>query len=575
MWVYDVGCPFAAEAALVAVGSLERRFCPVTASGVGGSAAYEVAHCWFLAISSSLLWLIRCPCDGLSVLMWLPSLLVVTLVVCPCWLNSMLVFGVGVMQLPVAPAGGILGFCLPFVAAFGCCPAAGGVEFWPYAVGCHFCCWCHMLVGVGFATNDLTCVSLPQLLLKVDRALAVAGFNGVPLVIAEPILCSMLICCCVRCSRFVDMPSAGMLVDALDLMLLLLWGWAVYLATGQLLKVIAPSLIETAVWLLRACVVDRLSAVMLAVALDTMLLLLWGSAVLLMRSAVEVQVVALDAEDERLGGSLYCLLGYGLLFQWVCLVVCAAEALDALVSRSPGVSLAPSLSASSGGLVSSDVGSGSVMVGPECVKYDAPPAKSDIVKPSNVSWSRVVQVEPGVTLPDKIRLKTSTSEGADLELSTEVTIEYQWKLVRCSTCRTVGHSYCQTKKKKTEGVYGHRQDATDHLVSAWSYYKEPIITKEVVKAIFAAMSTSNSFEILPVKDDLSHLGKSATQIAVHSAVEVLDGREHHDAGNSRAEPASPGSSHYNVSDEVIVTNKDSSASQPSQICQDESGCKYV
>ncbi|GMH02207.1 hypothetical protein Nepgr_004046 [Nepenthes gracilis] len=89
------------------------------------------------------------------------------------------------------------------------------------------------------------------------------------------------------------------------------------------------------------------------------------------------------------------------------------------------------------------------------------------------------------------------------------------------------------------------------------------------------MSTSNSFEILHVEDDLSHLGKSATQIEFLSAVEVLDGSEHHDACNSRAEPGSPGSSHYNASDEVIVTNKDSSASQPSQICQDESGCNVA
>ncbi|GMH02206.1 hypothetical protein Nepgr_004045 [Nepenthes gracilis] len=66
------------------------------------------------------------------------------------------------------------------------------------------------------------------------------------------------------------------------------------------------------------------------------------------------------------------------------------EGVDSLVSRSPVVSLAPSLSASSGGLVSLDVISGSVMVSPESVKYDAPPAKSDVVKPTDVSWSPVV-----------------------------------------------------------------------------------------------------------------------------------------------------------------------------------------
>ncbi|GMH15527.1 hypothetical protein Nepgr_017368 [Nepenthes gracilis] len=68
---------------------------PVTATSVGGSAARVGAELLVLAISSSLL----------------------CLVVCPCWLNFMLVFGVGVMQQPVAPAGGILGVPLLMVGA--------------------------------------------------------------------------------------------------------------------------------------------------------------------------------------------------------------------------------------------------------------------------------------------------------------------------------------------------------------------------------------------------------------------------------------------------------------------------
>ncbi|GMH06127.1 hypothetical protein Nepgr_007967 [Nepenthes gracilis] len=85
----------------------------VTASGVVGSAACEVAE--LLASGNFILTVVPC---GV-----------------PLLVESMLVYGVGVMQLPVAPAGGILESCLPVVDAFGCCPAAGGVDFWPYAAG--------------------------------------------------------------------------------------------------------------------------------------------------------------------------------------------------------------------------------------------------------------------------------------------------------------------------------------------------------------------------------------------------------------------------------------------------------
>ncbi|GMH00894.1 hypothetical protein Nepgr_002733 [Nepenthes gracilis] len=105
--------------------------------------------------------------------------------------------------------------------------------------------------------------------------------------------------------------------------------------------------------------------------------------------------------------------------------------------------------------------------------------------------------------------------------------------------------------------------------------KNPSSPKELVKVNYAAMFTSNSFEILREEDDLSNLGNSVTQINLPSEVGVLDGREPHDACNPRSDPASPGPPQNNISDEVIVTNKVSLDSQPSQICQADSGCNDI
>ncbi|GMH28146.1 hypothetical protein Nepgr_029989 [Nepenthes gracilis] len=59
---------------------------------------------------------------------------------------------------------------------------------------------------------------------------------------------------------------------------------------------------------------------------------------------------------------------------------------DSLVSHSPVGTKASSLSASSGGLICSDVTAGADLVGIDSVQIEAPPAKSaDVVKPSDLS----------------------------------------------------------------------------------------------------------------------------------------------------------------------------------------------
>ncbi|GMH27110.1 hypothetical protein Nepgr_028953 [Nepenthes gracilis] len=102
--------------------------------------------------------------------------------------------------------------------------------------------------------------------------------------------------------------------------------------------------------------------------------------------------------------------------------------------------------------------------------------------------------------------------------------------------------------------------------------KIPSSPKEVVKANSATMATSNSFEILSEEDDLSRLGKSATQLGLISEEEGLVGPELQDACGARSELASPGPSHYNASIEESGNYKDSSTSQMSQGCHDVSGC---
>ncbi|GMH11668.1 hypothetical protein Nepgr_013509 [Nepenthes gracilis] len=65
---------------------------------------------------------------------------------------------------------------------------------------------------------------------------------------------------------------------------------------------------------------------------------------------------------------------------------------DSLVTHSPVGMKASSLSASSGGLICLDVIAGSDLVGIDSVQFEAPPAKStNVVKPLDLSWSRVVQ----------------------------------------------------------------------------------------------------------------------------------------------------------------------------------------
>ncbi|GMH01998.1 hypothetical protein Nepgr_003837 [Nepenthes gracilis] len=177
-----------------------------------------------------------------------------------------------------------------------------------------------------------------------------------------------------------------------------------------------------------------------------------------------------------------------------------------MVARSPVLTLAPSLSPYSGGLVSSDVIPGSVMVAPDSVHYHAPPANSDVVQPLDKSWSRVVK---------------------------EVTIEYQWKLVRCSTCRKVGHSFCQPKKmyKATGRVLPLPPSLPTHAI------KNPSSPKELVKENYAAISTSNSFEILREEDDLSNLGNSVTQIDLPSEICQADFGRHDAVHNDLEKPS--------------------------------------
>ncbi|GMH16233.1 hypothetical protein Nepgr_018074 [Nepenthes gracilis] len=101
--------------------------------------------------------------------------------------------------------------------------------------------------------------------------------------------------------------------------------------------------------------------------------------------------------------------------------------------------------------------------------------------------------------------------------------------------------------------------------------KNPSSPKELVMENYAAISTSNSFEILHEEDDLSNMGNSVTLIDLPSEVGVMDGLESHDACNPRLDLASPGPPHNNTSDEVTVTIKDSLTFQPSQICPADFG----
>ncbi|GMH06155.1 hypothetical protein Nepgr_007995 [Nepenthes gracilis] len=99
-------------------------------------------------------------------------------------------------------------------------------------------------------------------------------------------------------------------------------------------------------------------------------------------------------------------------------------------------------------------------------------------------------------------LKPSANASAERDLSIEVTIEYQRKLVRCRSCQKVGHSFSQPKK-----MY----KATGRMLplppsSPGPAIKNPSSPKEIVKEHHAAISTSNSFEILLEEDVMPNLG---------------------------------------------------------------------
>ncbi|GMH00754.1 hypothetical protein Nepgr_002593 [Nepenthes gracilis] len=96
--------------------------------------------------------------------------------------------------------------------------------------------------------------------------------------------------------------------------------------------------------------------------------------------------------------------------------------------------------------------------------------------------------------------------------------------------------------------------------------KKPSSPKEIVKEHHAAISTSNSFEILLEEDVVPNLGTFVTPVELPPEVVVMDRPESHNACNSSLALASPGPPHHDTSDEVLVTNRDSITSQPPQIC---------
>ncbi|GMH06137.1 hypothetical protein Nepgr_007977 [Nepenthes gracilis] len=81
--------------------------------------------------------------------------------------------------------------------------------------------------------------------------------------------------------------------------------------------------------------------------------------------------------------------------------------------------------------------------------------------------------------------------------------------------------------------------------------KNPSSHKEIVKENHAAISTSNSFEILLEEDVLPNLGTSVTQVELPPEVVGMDRLESHDACNSSLALASPGPPHHDTSDEVL------------------------
>ncbi|GMH06000.1 hypothetical protein Nepgr_007840 [Nepenthes gracilis] len=170
----------------------------------------------------------------------------------------------------------------------------------------------------------------------------------------------------------------------------------------------------------------------------------------------------------------------------------------------------------------------SVKVSPDLALSGKLPAVPDSGRPPAISWSRVVQ---------------------------EVTVEYQRKLVRCGTCRKVGHSFCHPKKvyKPTGRVLP--------LPSSFSgpALKNPPSPKEMVKEKHNDIATSNSFEILLEKDDQLKLGNLVSQDELLSEEVVKDSLEYHDACNSCLDLPPPDPSGPISSEVVMVTDEDTIA----------------
>ncbi|GMH02034.1 hypothetical protein Nepgr_003873 [Nepenthes gracilis] len=97
--------------------------------------------------------------------------------------------------------------------------------------------------------------------------------------------------------------------------------------------------------------------------------------------------------------------------------------------------------------------------------------------------------------------------------------------------------------------------------------KNPKSSHVLVKENYAAIATSNSFQILHEEDDSSNLGIPVTRIEKSSEVVVMDNLESHDACLPCLEPALPDPTHNNSPAGVPVTNKASHTAQSSQIAQ--------
>ncbi|GMH30768.1 hypothetical protein Nepgr_032611 [Nepenthes gracilis] len=199
------------------------------------------------------------------------------------------------------------------------------------------------------------------------------------------------------------------------------------------------------------------------------------------------------------------------------------------------------------------------------------------------SWADNVQgkVAPEAPLPEKIKLKSCTDPSTDLDSYIEVGVDYQCKPVRCSDCQKFGHSRCQPKMMyKATG----RLLAKPLSICSCTPQK-PKFPQIHVKDNTTAISTSNSFDILLDEDGSSNLVKPSdipqsmgnptsldTQI---NSIEnpshrvVMDGLVSPDTINTYIDPVPPESSVTNMSNEEILSNKNSFANLPLQLSQAE------